>query len=563
MPSLCKSRQALLLVALFLGTVTIAQAGDSWPPISPDELKMTSEPKAMGAPAIYLYRQVDRDDATGRESNFARIKILTEEGRKYSDVEIQFVKSQSDVHGIKARTYQPDGTSAEFDGKVYEKTIVKAKGYKYLAKTFTLPDVRVGTIIEYSYNVDMNGGYVFDSRWTLSEDLFTKRAKFSLKPNTYFSVRWSMPIGLPEGTAAPVKEGINVRMESQNVPAFQVEDFMPPEDSLKYRVEFVYSEGFVELDQTKFWKQQGKKWYGPFDSFVNKRKAMEQAVGEVVSPSDAPEVKLRKIYDRVLQVRNTSFERDKTEQEAKRDKLKDINNVEDVWKRGYGSARAINWLFIALVRAAGIDANAVYISPRSSYFFNPRMLNPYQVSADVVLVKLQGKEIYLDPGAKFAPYGLVPWYETDVHGLLLDKDGGQWVQTSMPQSSSALIERKADLTLSDDGDLEGKLTMTFGGLEALELRTDERDADDAGRKTVLENLVKEAIPTGVDVELTNKPDWTSASQTLVAEYHLKVPGWVSGAGRRALCPVGLFGSSESMSSNIPTGSIPSTSIIPI
>ena len=38
-------------------------AGDEWLPISPEELKMTSEPKAPGAPAIILYRQIDRDDS--------------------------------------------------------------------------------------------------------------------------------------------------------------------------------------------------------------------------------------------------------------------------------------------------------------------------------------------------------------------------------------------------------------------------------------------------------------------------------------------------------------------
>ena len=39
-----------------------AQASLGFQPISQDELKMTSEPQAPGAPAIILFRQVDRDD---------------------------------------------------------------------------------------------------------------------------------------------------------------------------------------------------------------------------------------------------------------------------------------------------------------------------------------------------------------------------------------------------------------------------------------------------------------------------------------------------------------------
>jgi len=55
---------------------------------------MTGEPKAPGAPAVILYRQVDRDDSSVRtphEYNYVREKIFTEEGRKYANVEIPLV----------------------------------------------------------------------------------------------------------------------------------------------------------------------------------------------------------------------------------------------------------------------------------------------------------------------------------------------------------------------------------------------------------------------------------------------------------------------------------------
>src|SRR5690348_14284927 len=74
--------------------------------VSPDELKMTAEPKAPGAPAIILYRQVDRDDRglTAHEDVYFRIKILTEEGRKYADVEVEYSKELENIVNIHART---------------------------------------------------------------------------------------------------------------------------------------------------------------------------------------------------------------------------------------------------------------------------------------------------------------------------------------------------------------------------------------------------------------------------------------------------------------------------
>src|SRR5208282_1931059 len=95
-------------------------AGGGFQPPNPEELKMTSEPLAPGAPAVILYRQVDRDDngRTSHEDDYLRIKILTEEGRKHANIEIPYVKGIEDVASIKARTIRPDGSIASFDGQV-------------------------------------------------------------------------------------------------------------------------------------------------------------------------------------------------------------------------------------------------------------------------------------------------------------------------------------------------------------------------------------------------------------------------------------------------------------
>jgi hypothetical protein len=521
---------------------------DEWQPISQDELKMTSLPEAPGAPAVILYRQVDRDDnaKTGNQQEYVRIKILTEEGRKYADVEIPYFREQGNIVALRARTIRPDGSVAMFEGKAYDKTIVKARNVKYLAKTFTLPDVQVGSIIEYRYTEDMSENYVYNSLWILSDELFTKHAKFSLRPNKDFALRWSWPVGLPAGTQPPKEEPSTgmLRMEASNIPAFQTEDYMPPANELKFRVSFEYSEHNAETDPAKFWKQRGKTLNSQVESFLGKRKDLEQAVSQMVSPSDTPEVKAQKIYARVQQLRNTSFAVEKTEQEQKREQAKAIKTAADLLRAGGGNGRDITWTYLGLIRAAGLDAYPVWVSSRDQYFFNPKAMNVSELNSNVVLVKLNGKDVYCDPGTAFAPFGLLPWGETAAIGLKLDKDGGSFVTTDLPASAESLVERKADLKMSDDGTLSGKVTMTFSGLEALRRRIEERNEDDTERKQFMENQLKEFVPVGIEVELTNKPEWNTSSTTLIAEYNMKVPGWATAAGHRALVPVGLFSATE-------------------
>lgn len=521
-------------------------SGDEWQPISQEELKMTSVPEAPGAPAVILYRQVDRDD--GRNSNqrdYVRIKILTEEGRKYADVEIPFIKESTSVNNVRARTVRPDGSVIPFDGKVYEETIVKARGLKYLAKKFTLPDVQVGSILEYHYTLSFKEGYVFDSEWILSNELFTKKGKFSLKVNPDFALRWNWPQGLPTGTDPPKDDHGTVRMDANNIPAFQIEDYMPPENELKFRVDFIYTDAYNnETDPVKFWKSFAKKRNDYVEGFVNKKKAMEQAVAQTVAPGDSQEVKLQKIYAKSQQMRNLSFEREKTDQELKREKQKEVANVEELWKRGYGDGAQITWLFLGMARAAGFEAWPILVAPRNDHFFNSNVMNERQLDDNLVQVKLNGKDLYFDPGTAFTPYGMLPWSSTSVQGLRLSKDGGSWVDLPPNDSALSKIERVADLKLDTEGTLSGKLTITYYGSEAQTLRTSERNEDETSRKKILEDMVREAVPAAIEVELTNKPDWTSSSPAFVTEYSFKVGGWVSGAGKRALLPVGLFSSQE-------------------
>ena len=219
-------RRILYLAALLLGFVAANHpapvSADDFPAVKPEELKMTSLPEAPGAPgapAVILYRQVDREDKmfASNEHVYYRIKILTEAGREFGNVEIPLSHGWIDTSSVRGRTVHTDGTIVSFSGKVFEKTIFKAKGVNYLAKVFTLPDVQVGSVIEYSYNLNYRDNYFFAADWLLSEPLFTKEAKFSIKTYTEhgLAIHWNIPAGLPEGVQPPEPgAGGIVRMES-------------------------------------------------------------------------------------------------------------------------------------------------------------------------------------------------------------------------------------------------------------------------------------------------------------------------------------------------------------
>jgi hypothetical protein len=250
------------------------------------------------------------------------------------------------------------------------------------------------------------------------------------------------------------------------------------------------------------------------------------------------------VYARVQQLRNLNFERQATEQENKHEKIKTRDDVADVWEYGYGNPTEINWLYCALVRAAGLRADPVLVATRDEYILDPRNENPNDLNTDVVVVTLDGHDLFLDPGIPVAPFGVLPWEETAVRGLRLDKDASEWVSTTGVYLADNGIERKALLSLDANAGLSGTLTVTYKGLDALVRRREELLEDDVDRRKYLEEEVKALVPTGIDIKLTNKPAWTVADAPLVAEFDIGVQGWATGAGKRLLLPTGLFSAGE-------------------
>ncbi len=75
-----------------------------------EELKMTSDPKAPGADAVYLDIEEIANDPIHYQSFYARIKVLTEKGKELATTELPYLKGNWKITDIKGRTIHPDGT---------------------------------------------------------------------------------------------------------------------------------------------------------------------------------------------------------------------------------------------------------------------------------------------------------------------------------------------------------------------------------------------------------------------------------------------------------------------
>src|SRR6185312_2104603 len=170
------------------------------------------------------------------------------------------------------------------------------------------------------------------------------------------------------------------------------------------------------------------------------------------------------------------------------------NNVVDVLQHGYGTSKDIALLFAAMARAAGFEAIVALSTDRSERLFEPTVLQEWQLASPIVMVNFNGKQVVLDPGTRFCPFGLLRWNRTATQALLLEKSGGVMVNIPLSSQANGLLERTADVEVATDGTLSGDVTVRYNGYEAMERRLDALQTDEAGRKKKLEEELQGWLP---------------------------------------------------------------------
>lgn len=549
----------LLGISLFSCLVPVYAAAD-WPPITPEEQAIKDVAGQPGASAIILERQELADDLNNFHSTYKRIKVLNEAGRKYADVELPYNRRGFSISEVSGRTIHPDGTVIPFEGKPFDKVMVRGRNIRIHVKAFTLPDVQVGSILDFRYSLRYDDKRLVPPEWVVQDDLPQKKASFKFIPfqgsgSVYITlphgqiannVSWSTFLppqykpqqhSLPGGQFAHGVAGHWVDLDLADVPAFVEEPFMPPPEILRWRVSFYY---VVSEKQEDYWKAQGKFWNKDVENFLGRKKGISEAVAKTVAATDTPEQKARKLYAFVSQLENQSYVPNRPEQEQKVLGMKVNAGVEDVLQQGSGDHDDLNRLLVAMLREAGIPASLMLMPDRDREMFMPAFLSMSQFSAEIAVAQLDGKDVFLDPGTKFCPYGITDWRYSSLQGLRqAEGKGAEIKETPLNNYNQAMVTRLARIKVNDEGRAEGSLGVAYYGLEAMDRRQQGGKTDDEGRKKLLEDEVKSWLPGDSEVSLTKPPEWDKTETPLIATFSIKCPIMIN-AGKRALIPLHPF-----------------------
>jgi len=556
LPFLRRPYFVLLLTCAFLtfNAISVLSQDKDWRPVSPEDLSSKTPVVEPDADAEAIFWEVRIDDSSESElsqRHYVRVKVYTERGReKYSKFDIPFTRDMK-IKDLQARVIRPDGSIVEIGKQdIFEREIIKAGGIKIKAKSFAVPNIEPGVIVEYRYKqVDSDTG-AKGMRLPFQRDIPIRTLSYYYKPYSSREPSYQS-YNFVDAKFVKDKNGFFLATKN-NVPSFKEEPSMPPEDTVRPWM-MLTGTGFSITSVSEFGisftvKDPGNPiayWggvaadYKGLIQFMNKKNGdIAKAAADITAGSANDDEKLRKLYEFCqTQIKNIDFDTTLTDEDKQ--KLPETKSLTDVLKRKSAKGAFIDMLFGAMATSLGFDAKVAFTADRSKMFFDPKMTNEKLVHPAAIAILRGEKWKFFNPGMPFVPYGMLVWNEEDVWALIVGDGKYWWQKTPLTQYQDSEAKRTGKFLLSEDGSLEGNVTIQSKGQTALAYRVENYDDSAEKRIENLKDGLKARFSTAEisDIAIENV---TNPSKPLITRYKIKVPSYAQKTGKRLFLQPGFF-----------------------
>lgn len=529
---------SLILAVLVFPEVAGAADEIAWKPVTLAELQMKVPVVEADADAEAVFWDVMLDDKKSSKMiyrHYVRVKIFTERGReKFAKMDIPFSKGKK-VEGVAARVIKPDGTIVVLQpNEIFEREIIRANKVKVLAKSFAVPGIEPGVIVEYQYSEILKDDSASGERLLFQRDIPLQSVTYRIRARegSFLNARaFNMPSIVFKND--PENKGFQVTT-MKNIPALKEEPYMPPEFEVR-RWAYLSYESFFSGS----WGGLGTAWGTALDEFTKQTSEVRQQSAQLTARATTPDEKLRKIYEFAQKnIKNLSYDPSVTDDQREKSSAK---TATDVLRRGSGNVVQIDMLFAALARAAGFEV-AVYLNAdRSDYFFTPEKY-PYIwfIRPNGIAVKLDNKWKFFNPATPFMPYGGVMWYNDGGSTMLVGVGGTFiWNEIPMAEYQYSPARRTGKFKLLEDGSIEGSVKLEYEGHQAARRRHEGFEQSPAKREEKLRDDLKENLKNAeiTDISIENFDD---PARPLTYIFKTRVPSYAQKTGKRIFLQPGFF-----------------------
>jgi hypothetical protein len=420
---------------------------------------------------------------------------------------------------------------------VFDREIIRLSGVKVKARSFAMPAVTPGAIVEYRW-VEQRP-LRFYTRLQFQRDFPIQSVKYYIKP-----LGDLVTLGMKSMTFHANPTPFNKERDGfystgmSNVPAFVEEPHMPPEDQVRPWMLLYYSKN-DKVTPEKFWKDHGKSVFEENKGAMKINDDVRRAATEAVGEASTPEQKLERILAFCRAKIKNIHDDTTTMTEQERKKLKENNSPADTLKRGYGDGKNIDLLFAAMATAAGFDARIINLPDRGDIFFDPNFPDDYFLNTIDVVVKVNNEWKVYDPSSAYVPAGMLRWQQEGQDGLIADPKDPVFFKTPISPAEKSKQKRTAKLRLGEDGTLEGDVQIEYTGHFAVEQKEEHDEESPSEREKSIHDSVKSRF-NAAEVGEIKLENVTDPFKPFVCSYKIRIPGYAERTGKRLFLQTAFF-----------------------
>ena len=435
--------------------------------ISKAEKKIKSTELDPDANAVILcdFGEIDFRGHSVEITRHTRIKILNKNGVDEANIVLPyFFKDNNErIFKVKAQTI-----NISDDGELEKTKVRKDDIYtvdaseNWKEKRFTFPNVKTGSIIEYQYS-KKSESVVNLEEWIFQNSLPT------LKSHLNVFVGGSLDYKIVYNGNRLIKKYGSENSNSwslENLPPLKEEPFCPnPKDyveSIRFqlagyqRYSAVGSE-YVQLMTS--WEKLAEDIlnHQNFKDVLNRKRAANKMVLQIIDEDDEPLEKVKKIY---------SFVQNEIDWNG-RYRLFPEEKFSTILEQKRGNSAEINLCLVRLLQSAKLDANPLIISTKGNGMTTKTYPLYNQFNHILAQVKIDEKDILMDAISKFRPYNLLGKNDLKPEGFLLHKSESRWVEIRYPKKTRTVIVNNLKF---EDNQMKFKTTYAFFEHEAVNYR---------------------------------------------------------------------------------------------
>ncbi|MDQ4140730.1 MAG: DUF3857 domain-containing protein [Bacteroidota bacterium] len=452
-----------------------------------------------------------------------RIRILKKSGYEWATETIPlYGNSTADrevVMNLKGNTYNLVDGKIVTD-KLPKEAIFTEKEHDFLTnQKFTLPNVKEGSIIEYSYRI--KSGYFFNfPNWTFQRTIPVLYSEYVAEFPQYFDYKKTSQ-GY-ENFYIAKSEPINVSLSSRiatsgtrytwamkDVPAIEEEPYMSSIKDYVARIEFELGQISLPGDFVRpinnTWEKITTNLLASenFGGRLKRSSVVKNLTAPILAQDTDPTKRLEAIFDYV----RSNF------------KWNDANRIfasqsfGKLIEKKVGSSAEINLLLTAMLKEAGIEANPVILSTRGHGRINPYYPSTTKFNYTIAHAKIGDKEYLLDATEPMGTLNVLPTRCLNEVGRLISATNSDWVVLQSGAKDSFVHHSK--LVINQDNSITGAVHVVRNGHNALACR---KSISQDGEKKYMDNLKKTSDL--FEIKNINLKNTTPSSEPLIIDYEI-------------------------------------------